>query len=113
MDKQGVQVKETGLAGRIKEWFVRDRLTHELLGSGFESREEAQMWVEEHLDETFDDYQILQNDEYNGQTSYDEYTLPGGAGYREILLHLPVTVTVAKREIFSVYDGDQIISQGT
>ena len=113
LEQHGVQVVEDRLAAGNKEWFVRDRSSLEVIESGFESEDAAQIWAEDNLGTSFrEQYKILQNDESTGDARYGDYTQRGGTNYREIILRLPESRVLPQRERFSLFHEGTLIAQG-
>jgi hypothetical protein len=101
LDANGVQVQETVLGEPEKSFDIyREerggrRGAHQV---SYGTEEDAQAWIDDR-DPDEGEFMIEEQDDADNPTGtkYDQYTLPGGKNYREILLTLPESKpTVAK-----------------
>ena len=105
LDVNGVQVNETTLGGE-KAWVVRDE--NGKMVNAYDTEEEAQELADDLGDDNGDYYAVEYGHYQGGEPKYDQYNLPGGENYREVLLTLPTGApTVIKRmEVVERPDGN-------
>ena len=101
LDANGVQVQETvlGAPERVFDVYRQERGgrrgAHQV---SYGTEEDAQAWIDDR-DPDEGEFMIEEQEDADNPTGtkYDQYTLPGGKNYREILLTLPESKpTVAK-----------------
>lgn len=103
LDANGVQVQETVLGAPEKSFDIYREGRGVWKGAyimSYGTREDAQAWVDDHADEG--DFVIEEQDDADSPTGtkYEQYTLPGGDNYREVLLTLPDRNEAARTKRF-------------